>query len=153
MKSSSSVFCPHCSRVISKTLFFQHKRLYYSRNSGRWSKERVFVSTSIGSSFSLGKPENQIDFFRASGNIHTYHNHPNQTTPISIEKHDKKRTKLQHQNLCYDYLKCITRKDQKTIEQRHGIRYSCLIELPYFDCSRMCIVDPMHNLLLGTAKK
>ena len=47
----------------------------------------------------------------------------------------QKRTKLQHQKLCYDYLKCITRKDQKTIEQRYGIRYSCLIELPYFDCS------------------
>ena len=55
--------------------------------------------------------------------------------------------------MCYDYLKCITRTDQKTIEQRYGIRYSCLIELPYFDSSRMCIVDPMYNLLLGTAKK
>ena len=27
-----------------------------------------------------------------------------------------------------------------------------LLELPYFYPIRMCIVDPMHNLLLGTAK-
>ena len=32
------------------------------------------------------------------------------------------------------------------------VRFSVLLELPYFDPVRMCIVDPMHNLLLGTAR-
>ena len=27
-----------------------------------------------------------------------------------------------------------------------------LLELPYFNAPRMCIINPMHNLLLGTAK-
>jgi len=31
-----------------------------------------------------------------------------------------------------------------------GIQY--MLELPYFDPIQMCIVDPMHNLLLGTAR-
>lgn len=38
------------------------------------------------------------------------------------------------------------------MEREYGVRFSVLLELPYFDAPRMCIVDPMHNLLLGTAK-
>ncbi len=45
-----------------------------------------------------------------------------------------------------------TRAAQIEIEKMHGCRYSVLLELPYFYPIRMCIVDPMHNLLLGTAK-
>lgn len=40
----------------------------------------------------------------------------------------------------------------KHIEREFGCRYSVLLELPYYDIVRMCVVDPMHNLLLGTAK-
>lgn len=45
-----------------------------------------------------------------------------------------------------------TKSEQKQIQRKYGIRYSVLIELPYFDPARMCIIDPMHNLFLGTAK-
>lgn len=38
------------------------------------------------------------------------------------------------------------------IERQFGIRYSVLLELPYFNAVRMCVIDPMHNVLLGTAK-
>ena len=50
------------------------------------------------------------------------------------------------------YKLCNTRSQQYKLERESGVRYSVLIELPYFDAPRMCIVDPMHNLLLGTAK-
>ena len=49
-------------------------------------------------------------------------------------------------------LECRTLGAQKDIEQEFGIRYSVLLELPYFDAPRMCTINPMHNLLLGTAK-
>ena len=45
-----------------------------------------------------------------------------------------------------------TQAAQKAIEKEYGIRYSILNELPYFNPSRICIIDPMHNLLLGTVK-
>ena len=48
--------------------------------------------------------------------------------------------------------KNVIHSEQQQIERAYGIRYSILLELPYFDASRMCVVDPMHNLLLGTAK-
>ena len=32
------------------------------------------------------------------------------------------------------------------------MKYSVLIELPYFDPIHFTIVDPMHNLFLGNAK-
>ena len=31
-------------------------------------------------------------------------------------------------------------------------RVDCILRLPYFDCVRFTIIDPMHNLFLGTAK-
>ena len=38
------------------------------------------------------------------------------------------------------------------MEKEYGCRYSVLLKLPYFDPVMMCVIDPMHNLLLGTAK-
>ena len=46
-----------------------------------------------------------------------------------------------------------TKAALNTIERETGVRYTILLELPYFDPARMCIIDPMHNLFLGTAKK
>ena len=41
---------------------------------------------------------------------------------------------------------------RKKQEAELGCRYSCLLQLPYFDAVQMSIIDPMHNLYLGTAK-
>ena len=50
-------------------------------------------------------------------------------------------------------LKCTSRVqcEQKTREL--GCRYSALLDLPYFDPVRTLVVDPMHNLFLGSAKR
>ena len=40
----------------------------------------------------------------------------------------------------------------ENISTKYGVRYSSLLDLEYFDVIRFCIVDPMHNLFLGTAK-
>ena len=42
---------------------------------------------------------------------------------------------------------------QKKLVSSNSVRYSALLILPYFDIVRMYVVDPMHNLLLGTAKR
>ena len=42
--------------------------------------------------------------------------------------------------------------ERKAIQKAWGVRYSELVRLPYFDLVRYHVVDPMHNLLLGTAK-
>lgn len=41
---------------------------------------------------------------------------------------------------------------RERIELKYGSRYSSLMELAYFDTVRFHIIDPMHNLFLGTAK-
>ena len=41
---------------------------------------------------------------------------------------------------------------QKT-EQEAGVRYSDLLQLPYLDIVRCHLVDPMHNMFLGTSKR
>ena len=38
------------------------------------------------------------------------------------------------------------------IEKEHGSRFTAFMELSYFDSVRFHIVDPMHNLYLGTSK-
>ena len=53
-------------------------------------------------------------------------------------------------------VKCSLVHSSKTERQRKesllGCCYSCFLQLPYFDPVRMLIIDPMHNLYLGTAK-
>lgn len=49
-------------------------------------------------------------------------------------------------------LQATTRTRQVKLESTLGCRYSCLLQLPYFDPPRMLTIDPMHNLFLGTGK-
>lgn len=42
-----------------------------------------------------------------------------------------------------------TKAERAVVEKMYGIRYFCLLQLPYFDPPCMCIIDPM---LLGSAK-
>ena len=51
-----------------------------------------------------------------------------------------------------DALKAKSLSDQEKIEHEYGARFSELMKLPYFDCVRMTVIDPMHNLFTGTAK-
>ena len=62
------------------------------------------------------------------------------------------RRKSEHKQYALAHKRCNTKSEQKKIERDSGVRYSVLNELPYFDPPRMCIVDLMHNLLLGTSK-
>ena len=57
-----------------------------------------------------------------------------------------------HKLFAYQHRSAPNKTAQKQIEREQGCRYSVLLELPYFDPLRMCIIDPMHNLLLGTAR-
>ena len=46
-------------------------------------------------------------------------------------------------------LTAITVTQQKNIEREHGIKYSVINELPYYDTVRHMAIDPMHLLFLG----
>ncbi len=59
---------------------------------------------------------------------------------------------IDHCKQVEDILSCSTQEEQNGAESKYGIRYSELLRLPYFDCIRYTIIDPMHNLFLGTAK-
>lgn len=41
---------------------------------------------------------------------------------------------------------------QKSIEKDYGVRYSALLELPYWNPITFAVVDLMHNLFLGIGK-
>ena len=56
-----------------------------------------------------------------------------------------------HRQRADEYLCLPNRSQQKAFESQHGLRYSELLKLPYFDIVRYCVVDPMHNLFLGSA--
>ena len=45
-----------------------------------------------------------------------------------------------------------TGKERQGIERSHGVRYTVLLSLPYYNAITFCMIDPMHNLLLGSAK-
>ena len=62
------------------------------------------------------------------------------------------RSMEQHYAVSQIHSSCKTAKERSDLEREYGIRYSVLNELPYFNASRMTIIDPMYNLLLGSAK-
>ena len=64
----------------------------------------------------------------------------------------KPRSITTHRKDVQAILKCTTKSEQQRKESEYGCRYSCLLELPYFDAIRKLIIDPMHNLYIGTAK-
>ncbi|KAG2191745.1 hypothetical protein INT47_003105 [Mucor saturninus] len=46
-----------------------------------------------------------------------------------------------------------TKTERHRLEVENGVRWSELHRLEYFDAVRCTIIDPMHNLFLGTAKR
>ena len=64
----------------------------------------------------------------------------------------KLRTLDEHRKNVAEILKCRTVRAQCELESKYGCRYSVLLDLPYFDPVRMTVIDPMHNLFLGSAK-
>ena len=62
------------------------------------------------------------------------------------------RTNSQHRADVKEIQKCKTVTEKAKTESKKGCRYSVLLRLPYFDPVRMLLLDPMHNLFLGTAR-
>ena len=57
-----------------------------------------------------------------------------------------------HKTAATEYMMAKTPAEQERLLSKLGVRYSSLLELPYFDPIRFHAIDPMHILLLGTAK-
>lgn len=38
-------FCGHCKEYLCKTVYFQHKRLYFNKESNKWLPTQVFNKT------------------------------------------------------------------------------------------------------------
>ena len=62
------------------------------------------------------------------------------------------RSNHEHRQQAQEILNQTSAGDCSDLEQKYGTRYSELMQLPYFDCVRFHIIDPMHNLFTGTAK-
>ena len=58
-----------------------------------------------------------------------------------------------HHDKGMDWKYAPTLADRNKIEHDFGIRYTELIRLTYFDTPRFTVVDPLHNILLGTPKR
>jgi len=35
-------YCGHCNEYLNKTVYYQHKRIYYDKSEKRWSSQQVF---------------------------------------------------------------------------------------------------------------
>ena len=62
------------------------------------------------------------------------------------------RNTADHVDILNQISRLSTATEKEEMHNNWGVRYSELLRLPYFDIVRYHIVDPMHNLLLGTAK-
>ena len=62
------------------------------------------------------------------------------------------RTNERHRKDISELSKCKTKTERAHKQSEIGCRFSELLRLPYFDPVNMLIIDPMHNLFLGSAK-
>ena len=62
------------------------------------------------------------------------------------------RTNELHRDICKKLLQCVNKTELQNMEAKNGTRYSVLLTLPYFDPIKYTVIDPMHNLFLGTSK-
>ena len=53
----------------------------------------------------------------------------------------------------WDTLDAVTKTQRSQLELDKGSCFTQLMNLPYYDCIRFAIIDPMHNLYLGTPKR
>ena len=62
------------------------------------------------------------------------------------------RSGTRHAENALSLINISTKTGRQNAESKLGCKYSVLLKLPYFDVPRMLIIDPMHNLFLGSAK-
>ena len=62
------------------------------------------------------------------------------------------RSASEHKTFALKTLSENTQAKRDQVESHSGCRYSVLLDLLYFDAPRMLVIDPMHNLFLGSAK-
>ena len=62
------------------------------------------------------------------------------------------RKEEDHHQQAFLAMEQVSASNRDKLEKQFGSRYSCLMELAYFDTVRCHVIDPMHNLFLGTAK-
>ena len=62
------------------------------------------------------------------------------------------RSNEQHRDNVAELQAIRTKTNREKKESEFGCRYSSLLKLTYFDPVKMVLIDPMHNLFLGTAK-
>ena len=64
-----------------------------------------------------------------------------------------KRSSQQHHKDAYRVTNCRSENAAEKLASQLGVRYTVLFELPYYTSIEMCVIDPMHDLFLGTAKR
>ena len=58
-KPPKHFLCGHCDRSLSKTVFYQHRRLYYKSTANEWCKSRLFLESCGEPSFTV--PDNELE--------------------------------------------------------------------------------------------
>lgn len=59
------------------------------------------------------------------------------------------RTSAEHRRIAEEWRRAETTADRNAIFEEHGVRWSELLRLPYWDPIRFSVVDAMHCLFLG----
>lgn len=61
----------------------------------------------------------------------------------------RSRTREEHLDIARAWRDALTNKARDEVFESHGLRWSELLRLPYWDPTRYALLDSMHNLFLG----
>ena len=69
-----------------------------------------------------------------------------------FDNEETPRTDEEHHRYAQSILNASSSEQRAKLVLSSGTLYYKLLQLPYFDCVRYHVIDPMHNLFLGTVK-
>jgi hypothetical protein len=63
------------------------------------------------------------------------------------------RSSQEHRTIAEKWQSAFSEEERDELFQKHGLRWTELLRLPYWDPTRFVLVDSMHTFLLGALKR
>ena len=57
--SNKRVFCPHCEDFVARSLYYEHKQLYYDSSNKKWKEMKSTDKTTFTVNFEFSPPQAQ----------------------------------------------------------------------------------------------
>ena len=164
----AQVWCSHCGDYLQRQKVIAHINKFWDDANGSWTEIKSGMDLPARPAQS---PKAQLDEeTKKSNEKKAQRARKNPEQDEADQKNNKgsryggfvldglnnegnfKRTNESQRQEAQTFMDCKNASQANKQAASTGVRWSSLMRLPYFDCVRYLVIDPMHNLYMGVAK-